>query len=640
MQTTPVEILKKYWGYDSFRTPQLQVIESVLNRKDCLALLPTGGGKSVCFQVPAMLMDGICLVVSPLIALMEDQIRQLKSRGISCAVIHSGMGYDQIDATLDNCIYGQVKFLYLSPERIQTELFQVRLSKMKVSMVAVDEAHCISAWGYDFRPPYLQIGRIREIHPDIPILALTASATEKVCADIMDKLGLKNPVVHRKSFARDNISFVVRSCEHKEKQLLDILRRVPGCAIVYVRSRKATADISALLNRNKITSTFYHAGLTYTERNKRQATWISNEMRVMVATNAFGMGIDKPDVRVVIHMDIPESLEAYYQEAGRAGRDGKKSFAVLLQHPSDTADLEHKTLMDQPSVDYLRKIYQCLANYYQLAEGAGEGFSVDFDLFEFCNRFSLKLSTAHAAIKRLEESGLIFLDERFSKPSRLHIGTDRKKLYEFQVANEKFDPLIHVLLRLYGAALFSDYVLITESAIAITLKITAEEVKALLIQLGKLQVLHYDPASNHPRLTWLTPRLDASRLPLDLKKLELRKTTILEKLKAIINYVKTPEGCRQQIMLDYFNEPAAEPCGKCDLCLSRQKSSNKQSWDRIRTQILKSCNDKAIPLDELEEKVSFEDRKLFPSVIRELLEENILTYDAHWMIRKAGKDKS
>ncbi|MFM8349051.1 MAG: RecQ family ATP-dependent DNA helicase, partial [Bacteroidota bacterium] len=521
--TAPLEILRKYWRHNAFRPPQDRIIQTVLEGHDCLALLPTGGGKSVCFQVPALAMDGICLVVSPLIALMEDQIRQLKQREIPCAVIHSGLSYSQLDTVLDNCVFGNVKLLYLSPERIQTELFQERLKRMKVSMVAVDEAHCISEWGYDFRPPYLKIGTIREIHPHVPILALTASATDRVRKDITEKLGMKKPEVISRSFARDNISFVVREAENKDLQMVAILRKVEGSAIVYVRSRKATEELAAFLRRQGISATWYHAGLTHEERNKRQASWIANQERVMVATNAFGMGIDKSDVRVVIHTGLPESLEAYYQEAGRAGRDGLRSYAVLLHFSHDDVELEKKVIDSQPEPAFLKHIYQCLANYYQIAEGAGQGHSVEFDLGDFTARYDLRPSLAHAALRRLEEQGLIAMNDRFHKPSRLHIAGDRAQLYEFQVAHERFDPVIHATLRLYGAELFTEEVVISEAAIAQALRCKTSEAKALLNQLNGLQILRYDEASDKPRITWLVPRQDAQRLMLDIKALTTRK---------------------------------------------------------------------------------------------------------------------
>ncbi|HZX75422.1 MAG TPA: ATP-dependent DNA helicase RecQ, partial [Cyclobacteriaceae bacterium] len=480
---TPTEILKQYWGYDHFRPSQAEIIQAVLEKKDVLALLPTGGGKSVCFQVPALIMEGVCIVITPLIALMEDQVGQLKRRGVSAVAVHSGMSHSQIDITIDNCVYGKIKFLYLSPERLQTEMFTERVKKMTVSLVAVDEAHCISQWGYDFRPPYLKIAELRELIQDVPFIAVTASATKVVKEDIIQKLELLKPEIFQQSFARENLSFVVRKTEKKEKQLLTILKKVAGSSIVYVRSRKATQELAKMLNQAGVSAIFYHAGLTYKERSERQEEWIKNISRVIVATNAFGMGIDKPDVRTVAHMDLPENLEAYYQEAGRAGRDGKRSYAVVLFHEVDVLSLQSKVQQAQPTLEYLNKIYQSLANYFHLAVGSSQGESYDFDLDDFSKRFSFKSVTVYAALKKLEEAGLIQLNEGFYRPSRVHLLVDKKRLYEFQIANEKFDPLIKSLLRLYGATLFADFVNISENQISSSLKWADRQTREGLQQL-------------------------------------------------------------------------------------------------------------------------------------------------------------
>jgi len=637
---TALALLRKYWGYSAFRPPQDRIIQTVLDGKDCLALLPTGGGKSVCFQVPALAMDGICLVISPLIALMEDQIRQLKQRGIPCAVVHSGLSYSQIDVVLDNCVFGKVKLLYLSPERIQTELFQERLKRMKVSMVAVDEAHCISEWGYDFRPSYLQIGTIREIHPGIPILALTASATKRVRNDIIEKLGLSNPESISRSFARDNISFVVRQAENKDIQAAAILRKVKGSAIIYVRSRKATEELAGFLTRQGIPSTWYHAGLSHEERARRQGQWISGRERVMVATNAFGMGIDKSDVRVVIHTGLPESLEAYYQEAGRGGRDGQRAYAVLLHFSNDDADLEKKVVESQPEPAYLKHIYQCLANFYQLAEGAGLGHTVGFDLTEFTNRYDLRVAIAHAALRRLEEQGLIAIDERFHKPSRIHIPGDRGRLYQFQVAHAQFDGVIHALLRLYGAELFSEEVVISEAAIAQALQCKTAEAKELLVRLNNLQVLRYDEASDLPRLTWLTPRQDASRLILDTRAIAARKEIVLGKMKAMIRYANQTHECRQVEMLRYFDEQDPATCGICDLCIDRERKDRKAEVSLIRTRILEKTAAGPLSIESLEADFPPEDHDLFMETLREMMDDRLLEYDSRWMVKRRSLKQS
>lgn len=626
------QILKKYWGYEVFRNPQDRIIASVSLGKDTLALLPTGGGKSVCYQVPALSMDGICLVVSPLIALMEDQILQLKQRGISCAVIHSGMTREQIDITLDNCIFGKIKLLYLSPERIQTEIFKVRLEKMKVSMIAVDEAHCISEWGYDFRPSYLKIGAIREIHPTVPVLALTASATDQVKKDIILRLKLKKPEIFQRSFARDNISFVVRKTENKEAAMTEILKRVNGSAIIYVRSRKGTKTLSAFLDQKGISSTWYNAGLNFEERSVRQEEWIRNRKRVMVATNAFGMGIDKPDVRVVIHLGLPESLEAYYQEAGRAGRDGIRSYAVLLYNESDLTSLATNAKESGSDPEFLKKIYQALANHFQLATGAGEGVAFPFDLESFSTRFSLKKNQAHLAIRRLQECELLQLDERFYRPATAKILADKVRLYEFQIANEKFEPLIQVLLRTYGATLFSDFTPVSEARLAVLIRENVRSVKSMLKHLVELKLIDYRESSELPVLTWLTPRWDAEKIPVNTEELKRRARIREEKSEAMMFYARQDKNCRQKIMLEYFNEKLPARCGICDKCLDEKKRNEKSRWNSFTEQILNLLKSRPMSLDELESEITPPDHNMFTEVIRELLEEKKIRYDKFWVV--------
>lgn len=632
--SSPESILKQYWGYDQFRNPQREIIRAVLERRDVLALLPTGGGKSICFQVPGMMMDGITLVISPLIALMQDQVHQLKRRGIQALAVYSGMSRQEIDIALDNCVYGKYKFLYLSPERLRTEIFIERFRKMNVSFVAVDEAHCISQWGYDFRPPYLQIAALRDIKPELRFLALTATATKVVREDIQDKLAFKNPLVFQKSFARDNLSFVVRKTENKEKKILEVLRHVPGTAIIYVRSRKATVDLARWLDRQKISATFYHAGLTHDEREKRQEEWISNKTRVMVATNAFGMGIDKADVRVVIHIDLPENPEAYYQEAGRAGRDGKKCYAVLIFHEADAVALRNKVQQSNPTLDYLKKIYQALANFFQVAAGGSEGESYDFDLDSFCSRFNFKSPAAFAALKKLEEEGLIQLSENFYRPSRLHIQMDKPRLYEFQVANAKFDPIIKSLLRVYGAELFNDFVAISESAIGKSLKIVEPMVREQLTELANLQVLAYEAASDHPQVTFLTPRQDAERLAINTERLAQRRDLALNKMEAMINFAEQTHRCRMQVILEYFDEHAFETCGHCDVCLEKKKTDDRASFSDYSQQISYLLGEKPMTVDELETAVNPTDHHLFIEVVREMVDEGKIVYDDYWVLRK------
>jgi ATP-dependent DNA helicase RecQ len=629
---SPKEILKQYWGYSQFRPPQEEIITAVLEKKDVLALLPTGGGKSVCFQVPALCMEGICVVITPLIALMQDQVAQLKDRGISAVAVHSGLGRNEIDVLLDNCVYGSIKFLYVSPERLQTELFQERFKRMKVALVAIDEAHCISQWGHDFRPPYLQISILREIKPEISFIALTASATARVKEDIIDQLHLKHPAEFQISFARNNLSFVVRKTENKDKKMLEILRRVPGPAIIYFRSRKGTMDFAKFLVRQKIPSTYYHAGLKHEEREQRQAEWISNKVRVMVATNAFGMGIDKPDVRVVIHMDLPEDLESYYQEAGRAGRDGKKSFATIVYHPSDVDALELKVEQSHPTPDQLKNLYQSLANYFQLAVGSGEGESFSFNFEEFSKRFNLSPGPSFTALKKLEEEGLIQLSESFYQPSRVHFPVDNKRLYEFQIANAYFEPIIKTILRLYGGESFSGFVKISEKQLASVLKTNEKSVVTALEQLSQLRMVDYEKASDSPTITYLAPREDAAHLSVDWKRLDERRKLHVSKMKAMVNYVTQARICRMQVMQEYFDELDTKPCGMCDVCIDRKKKEDLQALKGYRDQILFLLKQKKMPVDELETAVDPEDKEVFVEVVREMLDEGILYYDDFWLI--------
>jgi ATP-dependent DNA helicase RecQ len=631
---TPVSILKKYWQHSQFRPLQEDIVNAVLQGNDTLALLPTGGGKSVCFQVPALLLEGVCIVITPLIALMKDQVEQLKRRGILAVAIHSGMNRSEIDILLDNCVYGSVKFLYVSPERLQTELFIERARKMKVSLIAVDEAHCISQWGYDFRPPYLQITTLRELKPATPVIALTATATLVVKEDIMNKLAFRQPAaVFQKSFARDNLSFVVRKTENKERKLLDILQKVKGSAIIYVRSRKATQQIAEWLSKRGISASYYHAGLEFEDRSKRQEEWIHNKSRVMVATNAFGMGIDKPDVRLVVHLDLPENLESYYQEAGRAGRDGIRSFAVILYQEADVINLRFKTEQAHPSPEALRKIYQALANYYQLAIGSSGGESYDFDLHDFAERFKYHQAEVYIALKKLEEEGLIQFNESFYNPSHLFFQVDKTKLYEFQIANARFDPVIKMLLRLYGGELFSEFVKISESYLAKGLKITEKEMIATLQHLNELKIVIYQPLKNKPQVTFVLPRQDADKLPLNINRLEERKKLIVDKMNAMVAFATTTHRCRMQIVQEYFGEDTFAVCGLCDVCIEQRKSDNRSAYDLLRAEIVTIIKSTSMTIEQLEEYIEPTDQELFTDVVRELVDEGLLQYDDSWRLQ-------
>ncbi len=610
-------ILKQYWGYDAFRPLQEEIIQSVLTGHVSRALLPTVGGKSICFQVPAMAMDGICLVISPLIALMKDQVEGLRKRGIPAVAIYSGMNRREIDIALDNCVYGTTKFLYVSPERIQTDLFTERFKQMKTGLLAVDEAHCISQWGYDFRPPYLQIAQLRELAPHVPVIALTATATKEVRQDITEKLQFRRGQLFQKSFSRENLSYSAFLEEDKERRLLAILRKVPGTAVVYVRSRKRTQEVSHFLNGQGIRADFYHAGLDNTQRSAKQDAWISNRTRVIVATNAFGMGIDKPDVRVVVHLDLPDTLEAYYQEAGRAGRDEKKAYAVALYHPSDMEDLRKRIGLAYPTEAFLRQVYQSLANYYQLATGSGFMASYDFELESFQKNYGLPAIETYHALKRLEDEGFIQLSEGFYSPSKLFFPVDKKTLYEFQIANAGYDPMIKLVLRMYGGELFSSFLPISESQIARQYGTDAATVEKVLTALHRFTIVVYDRQKDKPQLTFTTPRHEASRLPLDVRQMNQRREKDSRKAESVIYYVTHAERCRTQMLLEYFDEISDESCGVCDNCL-RKKKEGKSDLGDYRHQIRTILAGKDLDLQLLVTHINPKDENALLETIREM----------------------
>lgn len=589
MQNRAQDILREVFGHEDFRPVQKQIIDAVLDGKDTLALLPTGGGKSLCFQIPALVNEGICLVVSPLIALMKDQVDALKSKGILAAAIYSGMSYREIDRTLDNCIYGNYKFLYVSPERLKAELFIERFRQMKVNLIAVDEAHCISQWGYDFRPPYLEIAEIRQYHPEVAVLALTASATPEVCADILEKLQMKAPKEFRQSFARANLSYSVRIVENKIEKGTEILTRVPGSAIWYVRNRHATHQIAKALTQMGISASSYHAGLGMADRVKRQEDWKGNKIRVMVSTNAFGMGIDKPDVRVVIHSDLPENLENYYQEAGRAGRDGKKAYGVLMVNEEDFELVLTRSALMYPPTDFLKRVYQCLANFYRIAVGSNMLSSFDFEWNEFANTYNLGVLETFYALKVLEEEGFIGLSESYYSPSKVHFRVDPGRLYEIQIAHAKLDPIIKMLLRTYGGNIFSEYIKIQEAKLAKSLEIKESDLIKGLQQLVQMEVMDYDQRKDKPQLTFLTPRYDAGKLPLNLNRIELRRELTLHKAVRMVEYARQKSICRTQYIQEYFGEKTDESCGICDWCQEDRKSKNPEGTEiRFQTRVLET----------------------------------------------------
>ncbi len=630
----PQSILKQYWGYDTFRPLQAEIIQSVLEGRDTLALMPTGGGKSLCFQVPALMSEGICVVISPLIALMQDQVEQLKRRGIAAVGIFSGMHKNQIDIALDNCIYGDIKFLYVSPERLQTKLFIERAKQMKINLLAVDEAHCISQWGYDFRPPYMKIAEFRALLPNVPMIALTATATQEVRADIVNCLEMTNPQIFQQSFARANLSYSAFKEDDKERRLMKILQNVQGSGVVYVRNRRRTQEVSDLLNKYNIQATFYHAGLNAQERTKRQENWLKNRVRVIVATNAFGMGIDKPDVRTVVHLDLPETLEAYYQEAGRAGRDGEKAYTVALYNQNDVDVLEKNVLATYPPIELVRRVYQSLGNLYQLAVGTGEFSSFDFDLLEFQNRFNLPPTDTYFALKILENQGFIQLSEGLKgNGSKVMFLVDNRELYDFQLRNPKHDSFIKLLLRMYGGELFGTFLSISEANIAKVFLIPVDEVEGILTTLDKFKVLVYDRQKDKPYLTFLTPRFDIRELPLQEVEITKRKERDLKKARAVKHYVEQPNRCRTQLLLEYFDEITDAECGICDNCLTRKKQQkvlmeDKSEAEATRLKIKALLANGAMSLSLITQIMHPTNQSKFQEIVREMVADSGIKFDS------------
>jgi ATP-dependent DNA helicase RecQ len=596
---TTRELLKQYWGHDNFRPMQEEIISSVLQGHDTLALLPTGGGKSVCFQIPALAKEGICIVVSPLIALMKDQVENLKAKGIDAISIVSGMSRREVDIALDNCIYGYTKFLYLSPERLLSELVRERIKYMNVNLFAIDEAHCISQWGYDFRPPYLHIADLRELHPKVPVLALTATATVDVRADIQEKLQFKpGSIVYQQSFARKNISYVLRNTENKSRNLLDIANGIKGSGIVYVRSRKGTVDVAQFFNENNIKADYYHAGLSADERAEKQEAWKNNRTRIIVATNAFGMGIDKADVRFVAHMEMPDSLEAYYQEAGRGGRDEQKAYAILLYNYADRLRKEKMFLQNFPSVEEIKQTYHYLANYCQVAYDTGEGASFDLDLGDFCSRYKLDTIKTLNALKFLEQNEYVSFNESVFLPSRFRFEVLNEELYNFQIQNPGWDPFVKTLLRSYGGS-FENYVRLKEFDLARRTGMNVQQVVEGLKQLDVFGLLSYLPQTDKPQITWLRARQQANNVYINKADIEARKATYRQKMEAVFAYAEH-KRCRSQMLLAYFDEPNAAKCGVCDVCLAEKREKNAaEIFENITNEIVQLLSTANHNIDEL-----------------------------------------
>ena len=618
------EILKQYWGYDSFRDLQEEIITSIGEGKDTLGLMPTGGGKSITFQVPALAQEGICIVITPLIALMKDQVQNLRKREIKALAIYSGMTRQEILTALENCIFGNYKFLYISPERLDTEIFRTKLRSMKVSMITVDESHCISQWGYDFRPAYLKIAEIRELLPEVPVLALTATATLEVVTDIQARLKFREGNVFRMSFERKNLAYIVRKTDNKTKELLYILQRISGSAIIYVRNRRRTKEITELLMNEGITTDFYHAGLDNAVKDLRQKRWQSGEVRVMVATNAFGMGIDKPDVRIVLHLDLPDSPEAYFQEAGRAGRDGEKAYAVILYSKSDKTTL-HKRVVDTfPDKEYILNVYEHLQYYYQMAMGDGFQCIREFNLEEFCRKFKYFPVPVDSALKILTQAGYLEYTDEQDNSSRILFTIRRDELYKLREMGKEAEALIQSILRSY-TGVFTDYAYISEESLAVRTGLTRQQIYNILVTLTKRRIVDYIPRKKTPYIIYTRERLELRFLHIPASVYEERKARYEARIKAMEEYVTTENICRSRMLLRYFGEKNEHNCGQCDVCLSKRATNDlsEESYEEVKRQILDLLSHSPLTPAETADQIKAEKEDI-GQVIRYLLDEGEL----------------
>ena len=618
------EILKTYWGYDDFRSLQEETIRSVLDGKDTLALMPTGGGKSLTYQVSGLAMEGVCLVVTPLIALMKDQVEDLKNRQIPAEAIYTGMRRDRVESIINKCIYDTVKFLYVSPERLYSERFREKLRLMNVCLITVDEAHCISQWGYDFRPPYLRIAEVREFFPGVATLALTATATPEVVEDIQKQLHFSTPNVLSKSFRRENISYVIRDTEAKPLELFNILSKVQGGAIVYVRTRLKASSIAAFLNKSGIKSDFYHAGLSSAQRARRQEAWKSGMVPVVVATNAFGMGIDKADVRVVVHYDVPDSPEAYFQEAGRAGRDGKRAYAVLLSSRAALGGLQKRIDDAFPPKDYILRVYEALANYYQLGEGEGQGRAFEFNLKLFARNFKLNEARVMSAISILEVAGFLGYTTDINSRSRVMFTVLRDRLYEFETGDPLLERLMVLLMRNY-AGIFVQDAYVDEGFLADQLDVTRKVLYDAFISLAKRKIIRYVPGDVKPYIVYYQPRLPLSYITLGREAYENRKELFVTKIGAMARYIRDDETCRQLLLMEYFGQKEEKPCGICDVCIGKKKRLHREERKSLEEQILQVLAEQNTNIRELVRQLG-EDEEVVIGQVRKLLDEGKIQY--------------